>query len=33
MAIRHKKEEGADTHQGHTPAIGTHRELGKGAGV
>jgi hypothetical protein len=28
-----KKEEGADTHQRHAPALGMHRELGKGTGV
>jgi hypothetical protein len=28
-----KKEEGADTHQGYAPALGTHQGLGKGAGV
>jgi hypothetical protein len=30
---RHKKKEGVDTHQGHTPVIGTHQEQGEGAGV
>jgi hypothetical protein len=28
-----KKEEGADTHLGHAPALGAHWELGKGADV
>jgi hypothetical protein len=32
-AILHNKEEGADTHQGYTPALGAHRGLGKSTGV
>jgi hypothetical protein len=32
-AIWHKKEEGADTHQGYALALGTHRGLGKGTSV
>jgi hypothetical protein len=31
--ILHKKEEGADTHQGYAPALGAHRGLGKSTGV
>jgi hypothetical protein len=32
-AILHKKEEGADTHQGYAPALGAHWGLGKSTGV
>jgi hypothetical protein len=32
-AILHKKEEGADTHQGYAPALRAHRGLGKSTGV
>ena len=32
-AVLHKKEEGADTHQGYAPALGAHRGLGKSTGV
>jgi hypothetical protein len=31
--ILHKKEEGADTHQGYAPALKAHRGLGKSIGV
>jgi hypothetical protein len=32
-AILHKKEEGADTHQGYAPALGAHQGLGESTGV
>jgi hypothetical protein len=32
-AVLHKKEEGADTHQGYAPALGAHRGLGKSTSV
>jgi hypothetical protein len=32
-AILHKKEEGANTHQGYAPALGAHRGLGKSTSV
>jgi hypothetical protein len=32
-AILHKKEEGADTHQGYAPVLGAHRGLGKSTDV
>ena len=32
-AVLHKKEEGADIHQGYAPALGAHRGLGKSTSV